>query len=265
LKNLACFLFQNGRKTKTCFLPHFLWQNSLNLLKNAVMFRQTVYVRLILCVAAWGFLLEQVCAQISLKANLPNANSILLAEKNHEELMRQTAAKGTRDAFHVCAKLLESASKEDQLKLVGALDLGIEEARNNKTILEFEFPESLKAQLLALWKDDTLDPALIRVLARSGYAPAYKRAAFVAKEYGSPNSVRINMVHLLSESRRPDALEGLFQVIGPIQPDVVKVAAFDGLRNFEGEQIAIRLLTFYRTLPERLRYQMREVLLRACT
>ncbi len=207
-----------------------------------------------------------ICLSLSISVFAQN-NSVTNSPKQNgsdfvaiREAMRQAAERGTEVSFLACAKILETASATNRLALVSELDSGIESTWKKSGLKEIKFPEPLKNQLLALWNAPGLDPALVRVLARSGFTPAYDRAVWMVKELSIPKAVRIEMIQLLGESRRSEVLNGIFAALAPTQPDSMKFAALNALRNYEGDAVAQRLLDIYSRMPERLRYQGRDLL-----
>jgi putative membrane-bound dehydrogenase-like protein len=174
-------------------------------------------------------------------------------------LVRRLAAEGTAPCLEGCARLLRSApSAKEQEALLAALDAGL---RDRPADQAGAVPAALSGLLAGLWKDDTTDESLIRLLLRLGDRAAHGRAIHLIGDPLTPATLRIEMLRCLGELGRPDCVRAVLKLVGGRDPEAVQGAAVDALGRFTGEKIATTLLARYPRLPGRLRQRVRAVLL----
>jgi putative heme-binding domain-containing protein len=198
-----------------------------------------------------------------------------------ERLMRRYAAEGGEAGYTACARLLASAPGSVRGRMLAALDQGLQDRPTAastslgtlfhdqavvqkpppRTTRAENLPTALTRQLDALWKDDTTDVPLIRLAARLGRRTALDRAMALAADPDGPKTTRLALLQTLGEVGQPECVRALLQLIGGGESETVQLAALAALQRFEGEAIARTLLSYYPTMPSRLRARTSEVLL----
>jgi putative membrane-bound dehydrogenase-like protein len=209
--------------------------------------------------------------------------SALAREVIQERLMRRWTAEGTPRADDACARLLATASDAAQRqRLLAALEQGfhdrpagpvgfgsgglfastaVAEIPTNRPPPRFEeVTPALSAQLDSLWHDDTSDPALIRVAARTGRRSALTRARELVADAGFAPDLRHDLIRLLGELGDASDLERLLGFVGNA-PESLQLAVLDALPNIQAPMLATELLQRYAKLDERVRARVRQVLL----
>ncbi len=199
-------------------------------------------------------------------------------------LMRRYAAEGSEAGFAACARILSSApSPADKSLMLAALDQGIRNRpaeiagpnqgglfENRAVVGRKETAKAtriekmspvLEKELTTLWREDTSDLSLIRVLARFGQKAAYARALALATDPGTTSDSRILSIKLLGELGHPDYVPALSKLVAGNEPETVKLAALEALQGFDQEEISSQLLRQYPTMNDRLRSRTREALL----
>jgi putative membrane-bound dehydrogenase-like protein len=206
----------------------------------------------------------------------------LVRETILERLMRRYAAEGTESGFLACARLLEAAPEAGRLRLLAALDLGLQDrpagsGKNlgtlfqdfaaleirpeSRSIKAASVPPELSRQLDSLWTGTASDAALIRVCARLGRTAARERAIALAIDPKASQATRLTLLELLAEVGESKDAEAILKLIGGNETEAVQVAALRALQRFDGAEIAATLLRQYPRLPAKLRSRVRETLL----
>ena len=197
-------------------------------------------------------------------------------------LMRRYAAEGTEAALNACGELLWFAPSEKQkLQMLAALEQGLQDRPANTgrkyygSLFENSAdvaakaeakpqPATLPAELAkvlasTLWKDDTQDAPLIRLLARSGDARAMERAKQLALANDTKLDLRIEILRFLGETGRAEFAPKLAGLLEARQPEPIQLAALEALQGFDGDVPLQTILRVYPALNDRLRGKAREV------
>ena len=201
-----------------------------------------------------------------------------------ERLMRRYAAEGTSPALTACARLLKSApTPEDRRRMLAALDQGLRDqpgsrintntgdllathafpARNgNLHALSLDtIPSILADRMAELWKDDTSDPVLIRLMARLGKTAAQQRALALAIESKTPIPTRVAMLQVVGEFGPPSCARQVLTLLDSDQVEPIQLAALDALQHFDNDTNVDSLLVHYPKMKDRLRSATRDALL----
>ena len=201
-----------------------------------------------------------------------------------ERLMRRYAAEGTTPALTACARLLESApTPEDRRRMLAALDQGLQDRPGSKIntntgdlLATYAFPArngNLRAQSLntipsiladrmaELWKDDTSDPVVIRLMARLGNTAAQQRALALAIESKTPIPTRVAMLKVVGEFGPPSCARRVLTLLDSDQAEPIQLAALDALQHFDNDVNVDSLLAHYPKMKDRLRSATRDALL----
>ncbi|MSU57916.1 MAG: c-type cytochrome [Pedosphaera sp.] len=209
--------------------------------------------------------------------------SVLVLDVIQERLMRRWNAEGSPATFDACAKLLASAPDDAQRhRLLTALEQGFHDrpvgvvafgtgglfantevaaVRTNKNRAGIEHvTPALSAQLDSFWRDDTTDPVLIRVAARTGRANAVARARSLLADANAKPELRLNLIQLLGELGDASDAERLLNLVGDA-PEPLQLAALDALPGFDRPTLAGELLARHPKLSDRVRTRVRQVLL----
>jgi putative membrane-bound dehydrogenase-like protein len=172
-------------------------------------------------------------------------------------LTRRYAAEGTPAGYEACARLLASApTSADHDRLLVALEQGLSDRKPTAPI-----HLALDAQLAALWKDDTTDAVLLRILVRFGRQSAEARALVLATDPRTPAALRTDLLGLLGEAGSPVCVGPMLKILQEKGSEAVRLAALDALQHFNCDEVAEALLTLYPTLQGRLQARACEVLL----
>ncbi|NOS72280.1 MAG: c-type cytochrome [Verrucomicrobia bacterium] len=200
-----------------------------------------------------------------------------------ERLMRRWMAEGSTVSYDAGARLLASAPDDAQRqRLLAALDQGfhdrpagsvgfgsgglfastaVTEVRTNRTQTHVErVTPALNAQLDSLWRDDTTDPVLIRVAARTGRENAVPRARALLADANAKPELRLNLIQMLGELGKNSDAERLLKLVGDA-PESLQLAALDALPDFDMPTLPAELLQRYPKLGDRVRARVRQVLL----
>jgi hypothetical protein len=198
--------------------------------------------------------------------------------------MRRYAAEGTEAAYTACARLLASApSAADRRRLVTALDQGLGErpagqpGDNRGTLFQDlgvvrrtgaeapahvgKVPPALETQLTALWREDTTEVTLIRLMARLGRPAAQARAVALAADTHGLEAQRVAMLGVLAEVGRPTCVAAVLTLLGGDEPEAAQLAALGALQHFDDDKLTDALLRLYPRLSPRLRVRACDVLL----
>lgn len=199
-----------------------------------------------------------------------------------ERLTRRYAAEGTMASLTACARLLTSApTASARGRLLAALDQGLQERarvpQSNAGTLFQDFasvdrrmvaptgsppmPGALEAQLAALWRDDTTDAVLIRLLLRLGRPAAQQRATTLATDPASPLATRLVMLQTLGDVGSPSCVPALLRLLEGQEPEAVKLAALAALQRFDQPEVPAALLRVYPQAAGALRHRLAEALL----
>ena len=217
----------------------------------------------------------------------------LVRDVIQERLMRRWIAEGSPATYDACARLLASVpvatvrehggpDTGQRHRLLAAIEQGfhdrpvaavtfgtgglfantaVAEIRTSPTQTHLEqVTPALSAQLDSLWRDDTEDPVLIRVAARTGRPAAAPRARALLANAAAKPELRLSMIQLLGELG--DSTDGgrLLKLIGEA-PEPLQLAALDALPSFDLPELAAQLLQRYPKLDERVRARVGQVLL----
>lgn len=170
-------------------------------------------------------------------------------------LMQRYAAEVNETGFAACARLLASARKRgERQKMLVALGQGLQ-GRQLKKI-----PDNLSNHLTLLWKQDTMDEALIRVLAAFGNRAALERAVILMRNSRVPESVRLSMLRIVGDFGRTACVPELLNLIDDKHPEPIQVAAIEAMYRFSDEQIGKSVLAKYAKMTESLQAKARNLL-----
>ncbi len=173
-------------------------------------------------------------------------------------LMRRHAAERTEAASLRCVQLLRSASSSaERGRMLAALDQGMREGRKGEDRGWLPLAPALEA----LWRDDTTDATLLRVLARLGDRRAHDRAVFLATDARTPAAARAEMVRTLGEVGLPSCIRPLLNLLGGAEAEALQLAVLDALPRFEDAEVAAALREKYAKLSPRLKARAAELLL----
>jgi putative membrane-bound dehydrogenase-like protein len=214
--------------------------------------------------------------------------SELVKDFNLERLVRRWIAEGTEQSYNAVARLLAEMTGDDparqrmRSRLIAAIDQGFQdrpatpvtfgsgglfartelaEIQTNRRPARIEkVTPALAEQLNASWQEDTIDPALIRVNARTGSPVAAERARFLLKDSAAKLDLRSNMIRLLGELGEPTDGERLL-ALACDAPEPIQLASMDVLPAFDLPQLPSALLKHYASLSERTRARVRQLLL----
>jgi putative membrane-bound dehydrogenase-like protein len=171
-------------------------------------------------------------------------------------LMRRYAAESTVKSYAACASLLESAPGDNgRNAMLAALDQGLPATSNGE-----DKNAVLLDPLRKLWKDDSTDVALIRILARLGHEPARKRAIALAENREAKTEARVAMLALLGEIADPSCVGSVLSCVSPTQPESVQLAALSSLQSFPNAEIR-DVLAAFSSLSAPVRSKARDVFL----
>ncbi len=199
-------------------------------------------------------------------------------------LMRRYAAAGTEAAYTACARLLASApSSAERGRMIAALDQGLRERPTGQpsdhrgtlfkdlgvvqrpaliTPVHVEkIPPALETQFAGLWRDDTTDATLIRLMARLGRPAAHARALALAVDDRIPGAQRVAMLGVLAEVGTPACRAPVLKLLEGNEPEAVQLAALGVLQRFDDTTITDTLLRLYPRLKPRFRARACDVLL----
>jgi putative heme-binding domain-containing protein len=177
-------------------------------------------------------------------------------------LVRRLAAEGTPAGLTGCARLLGSApSAGERDRLIVALDEGLRDRPPGKGREVAAVPASLGKLLAGLWREDTRDVNLIRLMVRLDNQAAHERAVALVADSRAPVPARVALLRCLGESGRPECAGALLKLVGGREPEAVQLAALEALPRFSREEVGVALLRHYPRLGGRLRQRARDVLL----
>jgi putative membrane-bound dehydrogenase-like protein len=202
-----------------------------------------------------------------------------------ERLVRRWIAEGTEQSYNAAATLLagdDPARQKMRSRLIAAIDQGFQdrpaspvtfgsgglfartelaEIQTNKRPARIEkVTPAMAEQLKATWQDDTIEPALIRVNARTGNHVAAERARFLMKDSDAKTELRLSMIRLLGELGDTSDGERLL-ALACDGPESIQLASMEVLPAFDLPQLPRELLKRYPGLSERVRARVRQLLL----
>jgi putative membrane-bound dehydrogenase-like protein len=176
-------------------------------------------------------------------------------------LVRRYASEGGREALNACASLLAAApSLAERRGLLPALDEGLAEQLDAGGARPM-VPTALERQLSKMWRDDTADVDLIRMMVRLDRQAAHRRALELATAPRGAIDARVSMITCLGAMGRPDCAAPLLNLVERAEPEAVRLAALAALQRFDRAEIGSRLIDLYPKLPVRLRARAADVLL----
>jgi len=177
-------------------------------------------------------------------------------------LVRRYAAEGSAPALRAGATLLAGqplgANRET---LRQALEQGLRQRAATQRLGLDDLPATLVQQLLADWRTDTADEALIRLLGWLGHGPARERALALAGDRSRDAGIRAGMVKAAADPARAEDAPRFLAWLAGDEPEPVKLAAIEALQSFDSGSIAAQLLHEYPRLGGSLRTKVRAVLL----
>jgi putative membrane-bound dehydrogenase-like protein len=211
----------------------------------------------------------------------------LIREVILERLMRRYAAEGTEVGYMACARLLQAApSRAERQRLFIAFEQGLQDrpqsmASNKGTLFaqlaaveqkpvprpmrSGPLPAALETQLRRWWHEQPSDPAIIRLLARLGFADAQDCALTLALDPSTATQTRAMFLNLLADVGRPSCAGPVLKLLaaqpGSAAPEAVRLAALNLLRRCDRDEIATAILDTYPHLSGRLRAKACDVLL----
>ena len=175
--------------------------------------------------------------------------------------MRRFATEGSGPTLEACARILETSPQTERDKMIVALEQGFSEQPKEKRLSDLnKLPASLKNQLVALWKDDTTDTTIIRLLARLNFAPAKGRALALATTKATSQQLRLTMLQTLGETG--EHTSDLLKIVSaPDESNEIKIAALGVLQQADSADVTPALLGEYSKFNEPVRNKTRDVLL----
>jgi putative heme-binding domain-containing protein len=124
-----------------------------------------------------------------------------------------------------------------------------------------DLPAALVQPLLADWRADPADEALIRLLVWLGHGPARERALALAGDRSREAGFRAGMVKAASDPARAEDAPHFLAWLAGDEPEPVQFAAIDAIQSFDSAPIAAQLLREYPRLGASLRTRVRVALL----
>ncbi|HEX5472194.1 MAG TPA: PVC-type heme-binding CxxCH protein [Lacipirellulaceae bacterium] len=198
-------------------------------------------------------------------------------------LVRRYAAEGTADAYDACARLLRSAPAQYAQLTSAPLREGLAEravglqgigqgalfgkeaaATGGKApaaVRQFEpVRGNLKDYISRLWREKPSDSTALELALRAGADGAYAALKAATFAPSVPPTQREDLLLLLREFGRPDAVGPTLQILRDKQPDSVKLAAIDVLSADENPEITAAFINLYRVASPQERRRIRDVL-----
>ena len=123
-----------------------------------------------------------------------------------------------------------------------------------------KIPVNLSDQLARLWKQDTTDETLIRVLGAFGSQAALDRAVSVTRDSKVPESIRLSMLRILGDFGYAACVPELLNLIDDKQPEPIQVAVIEAMQRLASEQIGKGVLAKYPKMTESLQTRARTLL-----
>ena len=213
----------------------------------------------------WAIERHAVTAQeraIELFSNPAAWGSQLARQSLLPRLVRRYAAEGSMPALRASATLLAGQPLgTSRAALRQALEQGLRQRAATQRPGLDDLPPALVQQVLADWRADPTDEALIRLLVWLGHGPARERALALAGDRSRDAGFRAGLVKAAADpARAEDAPRFLAWLVGD-EPEPVKLAALEALQGFDSAPIAAQLLREYPRLSVSLRTKVRAVLL----
>jgi putative heme-binding domain-containing protein len=169
-------------------------------------------------------------------------------------LVRRLAAEGTPATLAGCARLLAATPRAQRDGLVRPLDEGLRDRVKPGAV-----PPALIAAVGPVWREDTTDPDLLRLMARLDQPAAWRRVLALVADERAAVAVRKGVLAVLAELGRPGDGEVVRKLLERAGPEAVLLAALDALPRFPAEAAAVAAR--YPRWPARVRARARGVLL----
>jgi putative heme-binding domain-containing protein len=172
-----------------------------------------------------------------------------------ERLARRFMAEGSKVGLEGCGWLLENAGSNSNLEVVMR---GIEKALDGRTLPRT--PPELNHGMDIL-KRAGLDPLTVtRFKARLGDYVAFVSVMDKVTDTKLPDSERLRLVELLSQSGASEVVGTLLTLIGEGNSPALRSAALVGLQPFSDPKITDTVLSLYPRMPVDLKSKSRDLL-----
>ncbi len=187
--------------------------------------------------------------------------SSIISQTILPRLMRRYAAEGTQVSLGACDKLMASApSEKAQRILLSSFEQGLREQTKGSDAAKLgKLPASLRERLLSLWRDNSTDDLVLRLLSWLGDERAEKRLLELASDAKAGNDLRVAMLQVIGEIGDARATNAVLDLATKPQPEPVQVAALDTLQQLPNAPL-ITLLDAYNTMTPHVRSKARDVL-----
>ncbi len=209
--------------------------------------------------------------------------SKLVRDGIHERLTRRWIAEESQASGEACARLLASAPDDSsRRRLLAAVDLAFRDrpkpsqplgggglfartamkeisTQQARASVGIKSP-ALAAWIAAVWRRDTMDPALISVACRLDHPGAAARARELVSSRAGDLGVLESCVRLLGDLGAPADINLLCGLLGDVS-QAIQISAVDALGTFDDPSVAQELARRYQSLPDRVRARARLALL----
>ena len=199
-------------------------------------------------------------------------------------LMRRYAGDASEDGLSACARMMQSAKGDEaQRMMLTELDTGLKLLGRERlpglppgtafadiAVIRADEPDvsqrltTIPPQLADVldehWRDDTIDPLIVRLFMRLGSRAAVDRAVTLAGEGAADATTRLAMLKNLEELGDASCVTRLLRIVADDRVESVRLASLDVLRRFSDQQISDQLVAMYADLADPLRSRVREVL-----
>jgi putative membrane-bound dehydrogenase-like protein len=165
-----------------------------------------------------------------------------------ERLSRRYMAAGTEVDLMTCARLLALAPGPLEIELVLR---GMEKALGGRLLRAI--PALLAKRIAELWETPNANVTLIRLGLRLNDARAYDRALRVIADSKVSPGDRASLIEVLGQIGKAECVPALLKLLGPSEPNSIRLAALSALQPFSDTRIADRVLALYPGLPGDLR------------
>jgi putative heme-binding domain-containing protein len=157
------------------------------------------------------------------------------------------------DAY--CRRLLAAAPASERGALITALDESTRGPRRERA------DAALVSDLVRQWQSDSSNPALTRICARLGHAPAVAHAQRRASDASVHEAERLAMIEFLGELADPLSLKPLTDLATGGDRDAIQVGALRALAPFDDRAVPSALLAIYSRKSPGWRSQAQDTLL----
>src|SRR5262249_46704049 len=154
---------------------------------------------------------------------------------------RRYMAEATDDSYAACAHLLASGSNIDPI--ISGLDKALEGRNLPQT------PEVLREPLDRLWRQQTSNSALLRLMLRLNRQDAFKQALTLIQDSTRPMADRLSLIETVGQLGKSACVPIFLRQLQDASDAKIRVAALTALQGFADPIIAERILEQYPKLP----------------